>query len=219
MKKIRGLFLGILVWFIYSLLRFTWRVTYHESIELKNYLKTKTSFILAHWHGDEIPLLQIGRRYRLATMSSISADGEMMSVILFLLGVKVSRGSSSNRSVGGLIGLIRLVKSGYNCSFAVDGPKGPIYKVKPGIFELSRSQHLPIVVGTASCDRAWRFPKSWNKAYLPKPFARIHLVFNTSLAAIEKHIDPRSESLQKALESELNAARQQAAKFVAETTT
>jgi lysophospholipid acyltransferase (LPLAT)-like uncharacterized protein len=58
----------------------------------------------------------------------------------------------------------------------VDGPKGPIYEVKPGIFELARLTHSPVVAVSVAATPVWRFERSWNKAILPKPFARVVMV-------------------------------------------
>jgi hypothetical protein len=179
-------------------------------------LKNRKPFLLAHWHGDEIALIQLSRRYRIATMTSQSKDGQMMEVIIRLLGAKTTQGSSTRGGVGGLKGLIRLVRQGYNCSFAVDGPKGPIYKVKPGIFELSRLLDAPIYYAGVTCDRAIHVPKSWNKTYLPKPFAKIHIYWSGPMPSVTKDQDARDPQLALQLESVLHATKEQVLKVVAE---
>lgn len=182
-----------------------------ESEKLKEHLKNRTPFILAHFHGDEASLLHFAKSYKLSTMISTSKDGEMMNVVYKLLGGKTSRGSSTRGGVSALKGLIKLVQSGSSCNIAVDGPKGPIYEVKPGVFELSRLLKSDIFIGGAYCESAWRFPRSWNQAYLPKPFARLVIVWAGPLAPITKTDDPRSAELAKTLQNQLFAARQQAA--------
>lgn len=183
---------------------------------MQNDLKNKKPFLLAHWHGDEIALIQLVRRYRIATMSSQSSDGQMMSIILHLLGAKTTQGSSSRGGVSGLKGLIRLMRKGHNCSFAVDGPKGPIYKVKPGVFELSRLLDCPIYYCGVSVDHAIQFPKAWNKTYLPKPFAKIVIQWHNPLPAVTKGQDPRDPKLATQLENLLHSAKQQVLKVIAE---
>lgn len=183
---------------------------------MKLALKNRTPFLLAHWHGDEIALIQLSRRYRIATMTSQSKDGQMMDVIIKLLGAKTSKGSSTRGGVGGLKGLVRLLREGYNCSFAVDGPKGPIYKVKPGIFELSRLVGGPIFYAGVTCDRAVLFPKSWNKTYLPKPFAKIYVHWEGPLDPVTKDQDARDPLLAARLESALSSTKELALKVVAE---
>jgi len=189
----------------------TWRIELHEPERLKETIKNKTPSFLAHFHGDEGPLLQLASRYKLSTMISTSKDGEIMNVVYTLLGGKASRGSSTRGGVTALKGLIELVKKGRSCNISVDGPKGPIYEVKPGVFELSRLLKSEIFTGSAYCESAWHFPKSWNKAYFPKPFARIVIVWTGPFGPVTKADDPRSPELAKTLQNQLFAAKQQAA--------
>lgn len=193
--------LGFLAWLGYRLLSLTWRITLHEPDSLRQALRERTPVIMAHWHGDELALLHLVKHYRLATMSSQSRDGRIMSVLLRLLGGRTSAGSSSRGGVAGLKGLIRLTREGYNCSFAVDGPRGPIYKVKPGVLEMSRMLGCPIYYPTVSCDRAYFLHRAWNQGYLPKPFARIDIDVQGPMPAVPRDQDPRDAALAQQLES------------------
>jgi lysophospholipid acyltransferase (LPLAT)-like uncharacterized protein len=177
---------------------------------MKTLQRQKKPILLAHWHGDELVLISAIRRYRIATMSSKSDDGEMMSVIIKLLGGTTSRGSSSRGGAIGLLGLLRLSKKGHNFSFAVDGPKGPLHQVKPGVFEFSRMISAPIFVGGVSCDDFWLFKKSWNQAFLPKPFARIKIVWREFMQPLEKSFVPRSEQLRNNMADALRKAHSEA---------
>jgi lysophospholipid acyltransferase (LPLAT)-like uncharacterized protein len=208
--------LSLIVFIVYRTLSWTWRVRLIEPDSLKTALKTKKAVVLAHWHGDELALISLAHRYRLATITSTSKDGELMNSVLTMMGVKTSRGSSTRGAVTALKGLLRLAKAGRNCSFAVDGPKGPLHKVKPGVFELSRSIHGPIYAVGVSCDRAIHFPRSWNKTYLPKPFAQIVVYWVEAHNPITKEDDPRNPDLALELEAQLHGARQQALKFIAD---
>ncbi len=139
-----------------------------------------------------------------------------MAKVLKWLGAKTSRGSSTRGGVQALKGLLRLVKDGGNCSFAVDGPKGPLHKVKPGVFELSRMISGPIYAAGVACDRAIHFPRSWNKTFLPKPFAKVIIYWEGPLAPVSRDADPRNPDLALELEALLHHARQQALKFIAD---
>ena len=210
MNKLRGWILGFLIWIIYRALSLTWKIEVVESNDLKSDLSQKIPVILAHFHQDELALLILTPRYKIATMTSTSKDGELMSTALRLMGCSVSRGSSTRGGATALRGLIQLCKKGANSSVAVDGPKGPIFEVKPGVFELSRILKSPIYVGGVACDKAWRFPKAWNQTYLPKPFSVIKVVWIKAFDCVTKDQDPRSEILAKTLKNQLFAARQQA---------
>jgi lysophospholipid acyltransferase (LPLAT)-like uncharacterized protein len=211
MIKLRGIVVGFLVWIIYRLISWSWRIQIHEPPQLIESTKNKTPFVLAHFHGDEIALLFLVKRYKLATMISTSKDGEMMNTIYTLLGGKTSRGSSTRGGVSALKGLIEICKRGSSSNIAVDGPKGPIYEIKPGVFELSRLLKSEIFAGSAHCESAWRFPRSWNQTYFPKPFAKVTIYWTGPFGPITKADDPRSPELAKALQNQLFAARQQAA--------
>ena len=204
----RKFIIGPLVWIIYRTLSLTWRVTLIESPEMIARVKNRQPTIFAHWHGDEIVLISLVRRYRIATIASTSKDGDIMDTVLHLLGAKTSRGSSTRGAVAALKGLLRLIqKDGRNCSFAVDGPKGPIYKAKSGVFEVSRLAKAPIYVAGVSCDRAWIFEKSWNKTFLPKPFSRVFISWTLSLPEVAREQDPRSPEIAKTLEDALHNVR------------
>lgn len=212
---IRKYLFGFLIWLIYRLWSWTWRVEIYEPDSLKKNLLEKDPekripMIFSHWHGDELVLVSLTRRYKIATITSTSKDGEMMNTVIHLLGGKTSRGSSTRGAVGALKGLMKLVKSGRNCSFAVDGPKGPIYKVKPGVFETSRVLKAVIYAAGVTCDRAIYFPKAWNKTYLPKPFAKIKIYWSGPMGPVDKSVDSRNTELALELENLLHGAKHQA---------
>ncbi len=216
MNKIRGFILGFIVWIIYKIISLTWKFKITEPHEMTEELRQKKGIILAHFHGDEIALISLTKRYKIATMTSTSKDGEIMNTTLNLLGAKTSRGSSTRGGIGALRGLVRLTKNGRSASFAVDGPKGPVNEVKPGVFEFSRLTGANIYTCGVFCDRAWIFPKSWNKTYLPKPFAKLNIVWLGPTLSVDKDLDPRSPELAKALQFQLFDARRNAANFIAD---
>ena len=166
--------LGIIGWLVLRLLAWTWRVRTEEPEDLKEALRLKKTLVFAHWHRDELALLSISARYRICSLVSTSQDGRMMAIILKLFGVRTAPGSSTRGGVSGYLSLIRLIKKSHrNGSFAVDGPRGPIYQAKPGVIKLAEHLKAPIFYPGVAVSRAWDFPKSWNQAYLPKPFSKI----------------------------------------------
>lgn len=207
----------VIIYVLYNLLKFTWKIEIKVSEDVQKHLQEGKPFLFAHWHGDELALVQLFQKYPISTIVSTSKDGEMMNGFVRLMGGKTTRGSSTRGGVGALKGLVKYLKSGYTCSFAVDGPKGPIYKVKPGIFELARILELPIFwLGTASSS-AYKFPKSWNQTYIPKPFSKVFIEWHGSPLFVHKDTDPRDQKLAADLETKLHAAKQQALNHIADT--
>jgi len=202
--------LGIVAWLAYRALSWTWRITWHEPEALRDALRQGRPFIVAHWHGDELALLPVVKRYRLATLASPSKDGRIMATLLRLLGARICVGSSSRSGASGLKGLIRLVRAGHNCSFAVDGPRGPIYKVKPGVLEVSRLLDCPVYYASVTCDRAYHLHRAWNHAFLPKPFARVVIEWRGPLPALSRTEDPRDPQVLGRLERLMLQAKREA---------
>ncbi len=197
--------LPVMVFVFYRLLRMTWRVTFDECPAFRRALDNHDPVVIAHWHGDELGLIHLVRRYRIATITSTSKDGELMNRVLVWLGAATARGSSTRGGANAMRGLIsHCRKNGNNVSFAVDGPKGPIHKVKPGVFEFSRLMQAPIFVASIGISRPWVFHRSWNKAVLPKPFSRVHVRIAEGMPVITRDQDAREIALAAQLEQMLH---------------
>lgn len=207
--------LPTLLYVIYTSLKLTWRIRIVEPAGFKAALADGRPMVLAHWHGDELGILHLLARYRAAVMTSTSKDGELMDAIVRRFGSKTSRGSSTRGGASALKGILRLAREGWRPSVAVDGPKGPLHKVKPGVFEISKLIGGEIFPISVACDRAHVFEKAWNKTFLPLPFARVVVVWGEGLPAIERNADCRDPELAKRLENALSNAGQQARNIIA----
>ncbi len=212
---LRSFFLPRFVYWFYRIWSSTWRTHIVASPEAEAFLNNSQPVIFAHWHGHELAIIQLVTKMRIATMTSTSKDGSLVDYVINRLGGATSRGSSTRGSVQALKGLIRICKSQkYNPSMAVDGPKGPIYKAKPGVFELSRLSHFPIVpVGVAASSQKI-FSKSWNKAMLPWPFSRVYVVFGPPIPVIEKGVDAKDQRLAHSLETKIDESCKQALNYI-----
>jgi lysophospholipid acyltransferase (LPLAT)-like uncharacterized protein len=147
------------------------------------------NYILATWHCNLFAgiLAQTGRSH--VVMISRSADGDALTRICRKLGHHVARGSSGRQGVdkGGREAkgeMIDLLQQGLPGALTVDGPRGPARAVKPGIIEIARCTGLPIVPYAARASRAWRLG-SWDGFRLPKPFARIEVLYGAPI-----HVPP-----------------------------
>lgn len=171
--------------------------------------------VYAHWHGDEMGIVHLLPRYRSCAIVSTSKDGEIMAGFIRMIGAKTSRGSSTRGGVAALRGIIRLAQQGYRPSVAVDGPKGPYHKVKPGVFEVSKLIGGRIYPLTVAVSRSYIFERSWNKTFLPLPFSRIQVVWGEPLPALGRESDAHSEKLAMELEKALTNAGQKARNLIA----
>jgi hypothetical protein len=128
--------------------------------------------LYAFWHGEQFPLVPFHAGQGIGLMVSRSRDGEIQARLTASLGFVPYRGSSSRGGAAALVGLIQHVRGGHDAGITLDGPRGPIHEVKPGILALARKTNGAIVPLRMFADRAWRL-RSWDRYTIPKPFSRI----------------------------------------------
>ena len=179
-------FAGLLAGFLYK----TYSSTFRYEIVFENEDDKKLVFedlstpkphfgknlIYACFHQDDLSCLPYFAQKKIIILISQSKDGQILASAVEHMGYETVRGSSHRGGVAGLLALMKKCKEGYSLTIAVDGPKGPIYKVKEGITNISHKTSRPIVPVRAFVSRAKIFEKSWNKATLPSPFARVTIV-------------------------------------------
>ena len=135
------------------------------------------SRIMAIWHGDLLTGTEIiGYFLPLDIIVSHSRDGELVARLIGMDGAKPLRGGSSRGQITALREAKRRLEDGINICFAVDGPRGPAEEVKSGIVLLASQTFVPVVPLAMTTDRAWKF-KSWDQAFIPKPFATVRYIF------------------------------------------
>ena len=161
-------------------------------------------------------MTSLARFYSVATMTSTSADGEMLDKVVRLMGIRTSRGSSTRGGVTALKGIIDIAKEGPTPVVAVDGPKGPFHKVKPGVFQIAKALDAVVVPIGFHATRTHVFAKSWNKARLPLPFSKVVVVWGEPYP-VHSDTDPRDHGLAETLEVQLAAAEHEARKLIAST--
>lgn len=211
--------LGFIVWVLYQLLRLTWRVQIIEPESMVTERKNKKPYILSHWHGDEMTIAWAAGFYNIVTIVSNSKDGNIMDTFFKLNGGETTRGSSSNGGAQALKNLVAASKKkDLSVSFAVDGPKGPIYQIKPGIFQFYRLQPQIKYIYAAGivADRFWCFNKAWNKAMLPKPFARLVIHWQSFELDSARNWDPRDPTLAQNLMDAMHQSKRTAQKILSQ---
>lgn len=162
--------------------------------------------VFAHWHGDELVLLPRCGNLGITILVSHSKDGAIMAKAAQILGYRITRGSSTRGAVGGLLALIKAVRAGHNAVLAVDGPRGPRGKCKPGVVRLAQKTGVPLFPVGVVASRKFVFKKSWNQAYLPLPFSRQVIFFDkpiyfqntTDADSMERHSRRVEEALHHA---------------------
>ncbi|MBW1858969.1 MAG: lysophospholipid acyltransferase family protein [Deltaproteobacteria bacterium] len=194
---------GLFGKFVIDLIFSTVRI---ESIDLEKARQEMESgrCVFAFWHSRMLMVSYAYEGQGAAILVSRSNDGEMMAQVLERQGHNPVRGSTSRSGVRALSRMIKAVKE-KNCPAAIvpDGPRGPRFKVQPGIIALAQKTGYPIVPISCSARRMKVFP-SWDRFILPYPFNEGRVIYGAPIS-VPSELDSRSRELYRVkLENELN---------------
>lgn len=76
--------------------------------------------------------------------------------------------------------MIAHLKTNKLAAHILDGPQGPIGKVKPGAIKIANKSGALIVPFYVVADKAWFF-RSWDQFMMPKPFSKVELCFGQDI--------------------------------------
>ncbi|MCU0598031.1 MAG: lysophospholipid acyltransferase family protein [Desulfobacterales bacterium] len=181
-----GIFQRILYHSI-RLYSWTFRFSVENEEEWMTHLKQGGRVLLCTWHQQFFSAIRYFRKYKAYTpalMISRSKDGDIIAGIAQRTGWIPVRGSSSRGGKESLKEMIVRLKMTGLAAHIMDGPKGPMGKVKAGAVQLALSADAVIVPFYIKADRAWYF-KSWDKFFIPKPFARVRLEYGRMIRLVQ----------------------------------
>lgn len=185
------------------LLRATMRLRFDNRESLRRARREFGHYILAFWHSRFVMMPYVCLDRRMVALISRSRDSRMLGLILRQLGFTLAFGSSSVGGAGGLRGVLRKVREGYDVAITPDGPRGPRRRAKPGVIATARLTGLPIVpVGFSACPA--RRLGSWDRTLLPYPFSRGLYVCGEALRVARDADAAERERLRAALEAEID---------------
>lgn len=127
------------------------------------------SCIYAMWHANQFLVYGIRNRDRLSIQVSNSSDGDIISHVIEKMGFKVVRGSAERKgAVTSTMQMISRLNEGESVGIMVDGPRGPLHKVKNGVVKLAQKTGRPIVpVHWYSPQKTFITLPSWDKMKTP----------------------------------------------------
>ncbi|HUQ82275.1 MAG TPA: lysophospholipid acyltransferase family protein [Gemmatimonadaceae bacterium] len=172
--------LSLVVAFGYYLIRVlasTWRIRAQNTESFRDLRAKKQPFIFAFWHGQLFPLLWVHRDEGVAVLVSSHRDGEIVARIAERLGMRTVRGSTTRGAARALLGVVRELQDGREVAVTPDGPRGPAKRFASGALVAAQRARAPIIAIGVRASRAWRL-KSWDRFMIPKPFARIDVVYS-----------------------------------------
>lgn len=155
------------------------KVAFHPSFSTMD--RSKALYVF--WHGQLLLPVRVFNHWPVVIMTDLSWAGEILTRILIRFGLEVVRGSSKRKGFHGIIQMRRKMEAGYGAALAVDGPRGPIYRSKPGAIYLAQKQNVPIIPLGFGAKRYWKLEQTWDHFIIPKPFS-------PCIVAMGEPIDP-----------------------------
>jgi hypothetical protein len=157
----------------------------------------------AFWHNRLLIVPYLFERYFPgrpgAALASVSKDGEAVAAFIECFGVGAVRGSSSRGGARALVEMKRRVDAGEMMAITPDGPRGPRYHLNPGLLKLAQVTGGVIMPVRIEYSRYWEL-KSWDAFQIPKPFARVHVIFDTPQPAAATTNEEAFEAERRRLE-------------------
>ncbi|PLX70266.1 MAG: hypothetical protein C0602_05495 [Denitrovibrio sp.] len=165
---------ALLIQFIFKLYISTFRYSVIVDDNVIKLADEGKRLVFFCWHNQLAITFGQSKRFKFVSMISRSKDGDLLAPLVESFGHAVVRASSSKGASAGLMEMVEYMDKGYHAAMAVDGPKGPVYKAKPGTLYLAKKADRILVPVLGNCTRFFRF-KSWDRFILPKPFAKVNL--------------------------------------------
>ena len=182
------------------LLAATWR--YRERGAEHYLAHAQSPFIFVLWHSRILPLLWHHRGEGIVLLVSQHRDGQLLVDLATRWGYRAVRGSSRRGGAVGLLGIVRELQAGSRIAVTPDGPVGPPELVKPGAIAAAQRAGAPIIPIAARTSAAW-WLRSWDRFCIPKPFARIEVVYGPAIT-----VGPGREGVERGV-AEVQRALQQ----------
>lgn len=171
-------FIAFIYYFIrlYSL---TFRFQVKHEDQWQKLLKQGNRILLCGWHQQFFAAIGHFKKYSCfhpALMISRSRDGELISGVANRTGWHTARGSSSRSGKQAMDEMIHHLNQYDFGAHILDGPQGPMGKVKGGVIKMAMESRAVLVPFYTSSNSAWFF-NSWDRFMLPKPFSKVTLTF------------------------------------------
>ena len=156
--------------------------------------------IYAMWHANQFLVHGLEDKANTSILVSNSIDGEVVARAVEKWGFKVVRGSAGKKgAVESTMQMLTRLKNGECVGIMVDGPHGPLHKVKNGAVKLAQMSGAPIVPAH------WYSPQktfinlpSWDKMKTPLGDCKILNLYGEPIYVNENATD---EELSEAKEN------------------
>ena len=139
------------------------------------------------WHGINMPFMLYGASQFPPESFSVVVVGDEREDILGQLATQlgaevmgIDMKGNPVESGRKLLNVIKRLKAGQQTFLCPDGPDGPAYEPKDGVFFMAKKANATILPWGGWSKQAYQM-KRWDRYLVPYPFARIHMVIGAPI--------------------------------------
>jgi hypothetical protein len=125
------------------------------------------------------------------------------------------RGSTNRGGTQALRESLRILKQGKSIAYTVDGPKGPIFRVKEGVIKMAQISQVPIIPMVPLARKNFDF-KTWDKYQLPYLFEKTVVSYGDPIYIPRDINADEVEDYRLAIENKLFELNDQAKEYLKE---
>ncbi|MBQ3311571.1 DUF374 domain-containing protein [bacterium] len=184
-----------------------------KMIEIRNvnYPTIEGKVIFAMWHSDQCCLHGISKdkRDKVGVLISRSGDGEIIARVVKKLGYSTIRGSQDKKYLkkGGVratMEMIEWINKNKNVAIMVDGPVGPLHKVKNGVIKVAKHTGgtiIPVVWYSPNLSLL-KLP-TWDNFKFPIGFTKIVNLYGEAIHVPENCSNEQEQEIKAQLKQAL----------------
>ncbi len=166
----------------------------------EHYTNSQQQVIYGIWHNRIVVsavsyikfMKNIEANKDLYVLTSASKDGELIAGMMSVIGVKTIRGSSHRNAKSAGLEIYKTLKTGKDICITPDGPKGPLYELKPGLIQIAAKSQVPILPIKVEYSDYWELA-TWDKFRIPKPFSKVKVTYG-SIQRVPQEYDAAIEA-------------------------
>ena len=172
LQKIEIFLMSLAGWLGLRLIGATLRYRVEGWEHFEQFRDRKEPVIYSFWHNQIFCATHFWRFRNIVVITSRHFDGEVIARVIKRFGYASARGSSSRGAVKALLEAKKKVEQGLDAAVTLDGPRGPVYRVKPGPVWLSSKTGAAILPFHIQPKWFWSLD-SWDRFRIPKPFSPV----------------------------------------------
>jgi lysophospholipid acyltransferase (LPLAT)-like uncharacterized protein len=180
------------------------RWTYVNRDVLEKLVKNNQAAIICFWHGR---MAMLPKAWQWATpfymLLSHHTDGKLIARVISHFGIQIIYGSTNRKGEQASREMLTTLARGEYVGITPDGPRGPAYRVTPGIIKLAHLAKVPIIPVSYATQRR-KFLRTWDRFCLPLPFGKAVFICGEPLYVgdiVPEKVTAYQQELQNALQA------------------